>query len=365
MQNGTMERIIAVLTEQPAYAQRFCDYANRKRILPLTAVPFTEVGEYTAFCEKHPVRILLTDEGILRAACDGEQEHQLQAEQIIGLAEETPEQQGAKEGSSQDGRDSVLLLCDTVIGKYQSADTILREIMICCENLGMHSWHILTEQKKQMIGIFSPIGRCRKTAFALVLCRILGRSNQPLYLNLEPFSGFSALTGENYSACLSDALYHLKKGSLDTAKLVSMIYTFSGIHYIPPMRFAEDMEELSGSGLAALASQILQESPYDVLVVDAAELTEASSSFLELCSQIYMPVLEDAVSRAKLEEFETYLDAAGKEALKSRLCKLHLPETGLIQYGASYLDDLLYSPLGDYTRALLEGDAGYGKCIEA
>ena len=46
--------------------------------------------------------------------------------------------------------------------------------------------------KKTMviIGVFSPLGRCLKTSFALALGQILAKERAVLYLNLESYSGF-------------------------------------------------------------------------------------------------------------------------------------------------------------------------------
>lgn len=44
------------------------------------------------------------------------------------------------------------------------------------------------------------------------------------------------------------------------------------------------------------------------------------------CDVVYMPVLDDPVSTAKLEDFETYLKEAGHKGMEEKIQKLHLPE---------------------------------------
>ena len=69
---------------------------------------------------------------------------------------------------------------------------------------------------------------------------------------------------------------------------------------------------------------------------------------------VYMPVLDDPVSTAKLEDFETYLKEAGHKGMEEKIQKLHLPEikTGIRRGG--YMEQLLWSEMGDYVRKLLE-----------
>lgn len=45
----------------------------------------------------------------------------------------------------------------------------------------------------------------------------------------------------------------------------------------------------------------------------------------EACDVIYMPVLDDMVSMAKLEEFEEYLKEADERENRSKIQKLRLP----------------------------------------
>lgn len=368
---GNLERIMAVLTREPSYAKRLCAYFNRKKELSVTAVACAEARAYADFCEEHPVQILLIDEASLREANAEGNLSLLQAERVIGLREDgadvyrkkkcadSIDKANAEENSEVQlddaGYGDALMLCDAVIEKYQSADQILRQVMEQCCDLGIRPWRVASEQKKQIIGVFSPLGRCRKTAFALTICRSLSRDHKPLYLNFEPFSGFAELTGETYETGLSDALYYLRQKQLDYTRLASMVYTFSDVDYLPPLRSAEDMGVITGSEFAALLESILKESPYDVIVADLGFFSEAAAEMMELCTQIYMPVRKDFISQAKLREFETYLSVSGKTALTERIYKVGLPEPGCPVQGSTYLDSLLYSAFGDYVRALLHG----------
>lgn len=73
-----------------------------------------------------------------------------------------------------------------------------------------------------------------------------------------------------------------------------------------------------------------------------------------------MPIKEDAISQAKVEEFEEYLQAAGQEKVLDRIRKLKLPYHSTFGKRESYMEQLLWGELGDYVRHLLRGKSGGG-----
>ena len=68
-----------------------------------------------------------------------------------------------------------------------------------------------------------------------------------------------------------------------------------------------------------------------------------------------MPVKEDGISSAKLEEFEEYLERSGNLELKERIRRIKLPYHSSLGRRESYMEQLLWGELGDYTRQLLKG----------
>ena len=64
----------------------------------------------------------------------------------------------------------------------------------------------------EILGVFSPLGRCLKTSFALTLGQILAKDKAVLYLNMEEYSGFEELLGKGFAHNLSDLLYYVQTG---------------------------------------------------------------------------------------------------------------------------------------------------------
>ena len=85
----------------------------------------------------------------------------------------------------------------------------------------------------EIYAVYSPLGRCLKTSFALTLGQILAKERAVLYLNLEEYSGFEEMLGKGFAQNLSDLLYFVRQenGNL-IYKMNSMVQTIkqSGFH---------------------------------------------------------------------------------------------------------------------------------------
>ena len=85
-----------------------------------------------------------------------------------------------------------------------------------------------------------------------------------------------------------------------------------------------------------------------------------TAALLDGCDGVYMPVLKDPVSQAKIEAFDRYLGAAGAISLKEKIQRIQLPV--IRGYGRldDYMEKLLWGEMGDFVRSLLEGGLGNG-----
>ncbi len=105
--------------------------------------------------------------------------------------------------------------------------------------------------------------------------------------------------------------------------------------------------------MADLVRRIARESPYETIILDLGQFGKKAAEVLDVCDIIYMPVMDDCVSASKIEEFEEYLTTSGQESVKKRIQKIKLPYHCNFGRRESYVEQLLWSELGDYTRQLL------------
>ena len=97
--------------------------------------------------------------------------------------------------------------------KYQSVETILREIMYYySEQDNRELYPAGVRKDNRVIGVYSPADANAKTQFALTLGQIVGETQHVLYLNMEECSGLTGLLGEHHWN-MADLIYFLRQNS--------------------------------------------------------------------------------------------------------------------------------------------------------
>lgn len=242
------------------------------------------------------------------------------------------------------------------IYKYQSSNQVIREAMVCYgENLKNRGRILRTTNREvEIIGIYSPVGRTMKTTFALTLGQILAKKKAVLYLNLEEYSGFEYLLEQNYEQNLGDLLYYVRQEGVNLiGKLNGMVQSMNNLDFLPPVLSPADIQQTSFEEWMKLLQEILDHSNYEVVLLDFGDGVSSLYQMLEQCTRIYMPIRTDPMSQAKIGQFENLLRVWGKTAALNRIQKIKLPYHRTIHKGAGYLDDLIWSELGDFVRELI------------
>lgn len=331
-----MDRIMAVYDVEPCYADRFADFANQKEKVPFSVMAFTTMENLREYAKSHPIEILL-----ISSEVPAEMVKEIPAGQTVVLAGKEVVQVGADDYPS--------------VYKYQSTDCILREVLThYCEN-PMEEARVLVGARARILGVYSPIGRCLKTSFAWTMGQQLSKNRKVLFLSLEEYSGLIKLLGGECQADLSDVFYFCRQGSGSFYRLSSMIYTWGNLDYIPPVRYPEDLGQITGKDVLELLKRIALETSYEIIIMDMGNMGKFAVEMMEACDVVYMPVKEDCFSLAKLEEFDEYLDVAGKEYIRDKIQRLKLPYHSSFGRRDTYMEQLLWGELGDYVRKLLKG----------
>ncbi|RGY97359.1 hypothetical protein [Clostridium sp. AM58-1XD] len=332
-----MKKIMAVYDTDPFYADRFADFVNNREKIPLNVISFTSMERLLQYAEKHEIEILLVS-----SEADRKEVEDVRAARVILLSD------GSRDESGNEF---------PAVYKYQSSDSIIREVMACYGE-GPIGIDCPLFSAGKVIGVYSPVNRCLKTSFALTLGQLLSQEEKTLYVNLEDCSGLSALMNEMFRGDLSDVLYFYRQGKYNWARLSSIVYTWGSLDYIPPARYPEDLCQMEVSCMADFLADMAKSASYKMIVVDVGQFGRMAADLLEICDTIYMPVRDDTVSAAKIAEFDRYLELSGHSQIKDRIQKVKLPPGGAQTRGKSYMDQLLWGELGDYVRTLLKGGAG-------
>ncbi len=321
---------LAVYDTDVEYVRKLMTYMSDTRSIPLEIQGFTEKDRLKDFMKQSKVDILLIPEGELDdeiETCD--------AGEMMVLSED--------DGASDDrGHRSIC--------KYQSSENILREVMCYYAEKPEMELNMISGECTEIIGVYSPIRRCYKTTFALALGEVLAEKEKVLYLNLEEYSGFNQLLQKNFMSDLSDLLFYTgQKKRNFPCKLASLVEKAGLLDYIPPVIAPTDILSVDRETWILLFNGLCS-CDYSKIVVDLSDSVSAFPEILSSCKKIFMPVRDDPVSRAKIEQYEAMLRILEYGEILDKSERILIPGMeGL--YGN--LLNLADSPMGDYVRRLL------------
>lgn len=333
------KNIIAVCDTDTEYACNFAEYINSRKKLPFQAEVFTDVEKLCSYAGKTPPEILLiAEENVDYKVKD------IKTDNMILLSEEKEKSEGEEK----------------CVYKYQSADSVIQEVMAYyAQNAEPVTW-AAGGRRLSVLGVYSPVGRCGKTLFALTAGQILGENKSVLYLNMEDYSGFNQLFRQEYEKNLSDFFYELRCKKTDfLQEPEGMIQHMGKMDYISPAASAEDIRDIRFSEWMQLIEWIRTGSRYEVLILDMGNSVDQVFRILNLCSRIYMPVLEDRMSLAKIRQFKSLIsdwEIMGEDKIK----ELHLPVFCPESADTDFLEMLTWGKWGAYVRKVLEEAYGHG-----
>lgn len=355
------KKIFAVCDLDERYVIRLTDYLTQKHSVPFEVLAFSSLDSLTRFAEKHPIEILLISQD---AMCG--QVKSLNISRILILSEGEELELSDDEMTPSGGNPAIGVQTAAgdeyepypMIYKYQSTDSLAREVMNYYNGRISATSKSLQQLGTDVYAVYSPIARCGKTLFALTLAEVLGEKKKTLYLNLENFSGFESLFGQTYRSDLADLVYLSQKSQEGLPmKLDNVVRTMCNADYIPPAFFPSDLREISSDEWISFLANVAGLMDYQTIVMDIGSQPQNIPALLGTAGHIYMPLLPDPMSRAKVSQYEKDMEALSMRHILDRTVRLYLPEVGIKGSGLTFLDNLLSSPMGDYTRKLLDQEA--------
>ena len=330
------KNVFAVCDLEVEYALNFMDYLNQKKNIPFEIQAFTTVESLILYGKLTHIELLLISG---RAMCREVREMNIGKIIILSEGVHPPE---------LDEYPSVY--------KYQSSSDVIREVMECygAEKKETPNSYTVLKKETQILGVFSPLGRCLKTSFALTLGQILAKEKAVLYLNLEEYSGFEELMGKGYVHNLSDLLYYVRQDNQNLIhKMNSMIQTVNNLDYIPPVQMPADIRGTAWQVWEQLFGMLVQDSSYEVIILDIGSEVDENFQLLDLCKRIYMPVLSDTMSLCKIAQFENLVRIWDFPQILEKTVKMTLPFHVSTEISPAYVEQLMWSELGDYVRELI------------
>lgn len=296
------EKNLVICDKEARYAKGLGDNISERKELAFKVYACTSAESVRCFLDSHKINVLIIDEGFLK-----EERCEFQAEQVFVLTKETCKDLDTNE---------------IEIFKYQSADAILAEVIdTYLRKSNVTILKKFKKQSKKMIAVYSPVHRIGKTTFAFTMSKELAEKKKTLYLNLE---GFSALQSEEKD--LGTLLYYVRQepDSLGT-RLSLLVRKQEALDYISPMQMITDLKEITVNEWKSLLERIMEESIYEIVILDLGDLVDGVFEILQLCDWVYMPVLEDEVSHQKVCRYEECLSRMHLEELLQKTTQFVVP----------------------------------------
>lgn len=319
------------------YAHRLMSYMKSKPQVVYDFMIFTEKKALGDYLKGNEVEVLITsdDDFITR-------KNEWKVNKYIKLYEEKSGDKSLDNSEYQS------------VFKYQSTDNIIREFMNYCSTTSAEYKIQAVSYDGKIIGIYSPIGRCGKTSFSLALAQMLGKSGRVLYLNLEEFSGFGQSILRSRELTLSDVLYIYRRSSAGVKdKLSASVCRLGRFDYVPPAQCPEDVVDVTSGEWITFVKYIMEHLGYDYLVIDVGNVIKEPTFLLEIMDNVFMPYVENVISRAKIQEFAENLENMGKKDLYNDMILVQVPEDGEMIDEMFLTEKLEWSKLGSYTRKVI------------
>ena len=210
------------------------------------------------------------------------------------------------------------------IYKYQPGDQILAEMIRQCSMSGDEKQIFLKITGKKncrVIAVYSPVRRIGKTTYAIRLGRKLAKEAHVLYLGLETYGGEGGHFPEG-TQTLADVLYYARQEQSNIGTVLTTIVRHSeNLDYIVPMPVSEDIKEIDSEEWIRLIQKIIEQSIYEIVILDMDEGVRDTYRVLRICNEIHMLTIDEPVAEAKVAQFEAELELLGYEDVRRKIIR--------------------------------------------
>ena len=285
-------KVLAICDEEKQYALKLMEAFSERKNLGFQIHAFSGVDELMQFAARTPMEILLITGRLM-----SEKFHEYNIGKIILLSDG----EFYEEFSDYES-----------IYKYQSAEHILKEVLCYYAEYAKPVTGMFYGKKEfEVYGVYSPIGRCGKSALARALAENFGKRKKTLLLDLQSYSAYLEQLGDETLWDLADIIYFLRQGKQTFLYKLGSIVRSQGIYdYILPMKTPADLRSVTLAEWTELLEKLATDSDYQVIILDFGTEVCGLFGLLSQCTKVYTPVLLDDIidrMKAKVQECISYL----------------------------------------------------------
>lgn len=246
----------------------------------------------------------------------------------------------------------LIRLDEAHVSPYQPADHLMKEVYRTALEQQLYlpgAMPVLYE--KEIAAVCSPHGYDLQTGFAIVYSLIRAEHVRTLYLDFTYYSGFFDIETED----AGDLFYELHKQKKPMgAILAAMVQKFGPLDYLPPVRVQMDLDDLTGEDFTELLQRILQESEYELVVLNMPVRPRFLRAVYGCSSHMYSLQREGILyERAQARLLEDLRLESGQTQL-SNLQIVPMPAiSGSFSMDESMYEELLFGEMAAFIRRML------------
>ena len=304
-----MSKRLAICSKQKAYITFLAEHLSQQKELLLQINLCFSLKKLKSLEKHYPIDIVVLDEEI-----SYEERRKIQGNVRFVLATRHCEDLGDDEHE---------------IYQYQPAKKIIEQIARgCTKETGVFRSYY-GNQKKEIIGIYSPLRRIGKTEFAITLGEELGKTKEVLYINLEEYG--CLLTSEE-KGTLADILYYVKQETPNLGIYLSeTVARKNDLDILAPLPISADVKDVPCEDWKMLFSRILKESMYDIVIIDFGESIDGLLELLCCCDTLYIPTINGNWATQKMEKYQSNMATLGyKKDILEKMIKINMQKDKLV-----------------------------------
>ncbi len=321
----------AICDLESVYAGKLTDYISDKQNIPFQILAFSGIESLESFVMEHEIELLLISSKMMCSKV-----RQMNIKRIIILSE------GEVVREYQDY---------PTVYKYQASDSLVAEVMEAYVSQAKEMAPMFMARDAKIIGVYSPIGRCGKTTFALTLGQILAQKQSVLYLNLEDCAGFSGIMDKKYKADITDVMYYIRQNKGNVIfKMSSITQKLGNLDYVPPAYLASDLNDVMPEEWMILLGTITSLGGYECVILDMGGTLEERLPLLSSCTEIFSPICEGISAHSKIEQYEKQLEELEYTEILDKTRYIQLPFVEIKESGEYTLEQLVWGEMGEFVR---------------
>ncbi len=287
-----MDYKIGICDTDSHYSLSLMDYINMHANIPLKCAAFSSCRAIEEYMRRDSLDVLLLDEHM-------EYETKLPRIKMTGHRAAAGEK--------------------NVIYKYQNIDDIVKFLL---DFLAEHNHAAI--QELRIYGVYSPLGRCGKTRLALGICCCHPDS---LYIGLEDYPRSGQNTENEIMAQSEQFLYLLlSQNESILASIRAYPRVEQGFRIIYGSRFFPDGRQIDRKHMKWLCDLLRKHSDFRRVVFDIGTGALSEIGLLDCFDCVFVPMLEDAVSRDKLRLFKKLILEGNGAVVAQKLMDIHVPD---------------------------------------